>query len=475
MVAALEALQEIFDNLIRMENEGIQELQQKQRDFFRSGKTRSVDFRIDQLELLRRILRENESGIYGALEADLKKPAFEAYSGELGILLEEIRHTIANVRAWAKPRRVPTPLSLFPSHSRIHTDPRGVVLIIGPWNYPFQLLLTPLVGAIAAGNCTVLKPSELAPHSSKLIHELITKSFSRDFVAVVEGGRETGAALLAEKWDYIFFTGGTSVGRIVAEAAAKHLTPVTLELGGKSPCVVAEDANLDVTARKITWAKFYNAGQSCVSPDYLLVHKSIKQELLDKITANVRKFFGQDPSQSPDYARIISTGHFDRLDRLISAGKILMGGERNRDDRYIAPVILDDVQMSDPVMADEIFGPILPVLEYENLEQAIALIEQRPGPLSLYVFTRNKSTENQLLSRISFGGGCVNDAMVQLLNPYLPFGGIGSSGSGAYHGQYSFETFSHKKSIVTSPFFPDIKIRYQPYKQKLRLLKKLMK
>lgn len=458
-----------------MDSENIRKLQQEQREFFHSGKTRNVDFRIEQLESLRRVLLENENAIYQALQADLKKPQFESYGGELGILLEEIRHTIANLRGWVKPQRVPTPLSLFPSHSRIHSDPRGLILIVGPWNYPFQLIFTPLVGAIAAGNCVVLKPSELAPHSSKLIVEMITKTFSPAYVAVIEGGRDTGAALLAEKWDYIFFTGGTSVGKIVAEAAAKHLTPVTLELGGKSPCVVAEDANLDVTARKITWAKFYNAGQSCVSPDYLLVHKSIKKPLLDKIIAFIREFFGPDPAQSPDYARIISTGHYDRLDRLISAGKILMGGERNRDDRYIAPVILDEVQMSDPVMADEIFGPILPALEYENLDQAIALIEQRPGPLSLYVFTRSKSVADQLLSRVSFGGGCVNDAMVQLLNPYLPFGGVGSSGSGAYHGKYSFDTFSHKKSIVSSPFFPDIKIRYQPYKQKLRLLKKLMK
>lgn len=458
-----------------MQSEQIRDLQRKQLEFFRSGRTRDVDFRMDQLRKLREVLERNEARIYDALKSDLRKPSFEAYGGELGITLEEIRHTLGNLRSWARPRRVPTPLSLFPSQSRILLDPRGVVLVIGPWNYPFQLLLTPLVGAIAAGNCVILKPSELAPKSSQLIAEMIAEIFPAAFVVVVEGGRETGAALLAEKWDYIFFTGGTGVGRVVAESAARHLTPVTLELGGKSPCVVAPDAHLDIAARKIAWAKYYNAGQSCVSPDYLLVHRSVKGPLLEKIRTNVREFFGADPLQSPDYARIINTAHFDRLERLLAGGKFLLGGERDREQLYLAPVILDEVRMEDPVMADEIFGPILPVLEYESLDEAIALIDQRPAPLSLYVFTRSKATENELLSRVAFGGGCVNDAMIHLANPYLPFGGIGSSGCGAYHGKYTFETFSHRKSIVSSPSFPDIKIRYQPYRDKLRLLKKLMK
>ncbi|HSP06479.1 MAG TPA: aldehyde dehydrogenase, partial [Acidobacteriota bacterium] len=448
---------------------------QAQKEFFRSGRTRDVDFRINQLRKLRDTLDRNESRIYQALQADLRKPAFEAYGGELGILLEEIRHTIGNLRSWTKPQRVPTPMSLFPSQSRILHDPRGVVLIIGPWNYPFQLLLTPLVGAIAAGNCAVLKPSELAPQSSRLISEMIAGIFPSAFVAVVEGDRETASMLLAEPWNYIFFTGGTAVGRIVAEAAARHLTPVTLELGGKSPCVVARDARLDVTARKIVWAKYYNAGQSCVSPDYLLVHASVKKPLLERIRAFVREFFGADPSRSPDYARIINASHFDRLEKLLSAGKVALGGSCNREQLYIEPTVLDEVKMEDPVMADEVFGPILPVLEYEDLNDAIGIIEQRPGPLSLYVFTRDKKFEKELLSRVAFGGGCVNDAMIHLANPYLPFGGIGSSGLGAYHGRYSFDTFSHRKSIVSSPFFPDIKIRYQPYLEKLRLLKKLMK
>lgn len=458
-----------------MQSEQIRDLQRKQLEFFKSGRTRDLDFRIDQLGKLREGLERNEARIYEALKSDLRKPPFEAYGGEVGILLEEIRHTMANLRSWARPRRVPTPLSLFPSQSRILMDPRGVVLIIGPWNYPFQLLLTPLVGAIAAGNCVVLKPSELAPQSSRLIAEMVTGIFPEVLVAAVEGNRETGAALLAEKWDYIFFTGGTGVGRIVAEAAARHLTPVTLELGGKSPCVVSADAQLDVTARKITWAKFYNAGQTCVSPDYLLAHRSIKVPLLERILKNVREFFGPDPSQSPDYARIVNVAHFDRLESLRAGGKLLLDGEHNREQLYMAPVILDEVRMEDPVMADEIFGPILPVMEYETLDEAIAIIDQRPAPLSFYVFTRSKATENELLSRVAFGGGCVNDAMIHLANPYLPFGGVGSSGSGAYHGKYSFETFSHRKSIVSSPFFPDIKIRYQPYRDKLRLLKKLMK
>lgn len=458
-----------------MERSEIRDLQQKQREFFRSGKTRSIDFRLGQIHALRDVLMENEPRIYQALKSDLKKPPFESYGGELGIMLEEIRHTLANLRGWARPHPVPTPMSLFPSHSKILSEPRGLVLIIGPWNYPFQLSITPLIGAIAAGNCVVLKPSELAPYSSRLISELVAKAFNPASVAVVEGGPETGAALLEETWDYIFFTGGTRIGRMVAEAAAKNLTPVTLELGGKSPCIVADDADLEVSARKIAWAKFYNAGQSCVSPDYLLVHESIKAPLIHRVAANVREFFGADASASPDYARIIHEHHFDRLEKMLRGGTMVIGGERNRDQLYMAPVILDEVQMSDPVMAEEIFGPILPVLAFKELDEAIAIIEQRPAPLSLYLFTRNKGIENEVFSRVPFGGGCLNDAMIHLTNPYLPFGGIGTSGNGAYHGKYSFDTFSHKKSIVCSPFFPDIKIRYQPYRDKLRWLKKIMK
>ncbi len=456
----------------------LQELERivvNQRRFFQTGKTRDSEFRFKQLRKLKEVLVSGETQIYDALRKDLGKPPMESYNGELGILIVEINHTLKNLHSWMRPRRVSTPLALLPSKCVIHHEPRGIVLIMAPWNYPVQLLLTPLIGAIASGNCAILKPSELAPATSHILTEMISKAFSPEFIAVAEGGRETAEALLSLKVDYIFFTGGEKVGKIVAASAAKRLTPVTLELGGKSPCIVDRDAAIDVSARRIAWGKYFNAGQSCVAPDYLLVEKSVKNELLERMVHHLREFFGQDPIQSPDYARIINDQHFDRLERCLKAGTIVTGGQTDREQRYIAPTIIDHVSMEDEIMADEIFGPILPVLEYNSLDEAIEIVQKRPTPLSLYLFTENKNVQARILREIPFGGGCVNNTLVHFTNPELPFGGIGSSGMGAYHGEYSYRTFSHLKSVVETASWIDIKLRYPPYLNKLKLIKKIVK
>ena len=446
-----------------------------QRSFFDSGETKGLAFRLTQLRKLKQILENNEKRIYNALHQDLGKPPMESYTGELGVLIVEINHALKYLNSWMRPRRTSTPITLFPSKSRIYHDPRGIVLIMGPWNYPFQLLLSPLVGAIAAGNCAVLKPSELTPASSSLMAEMVEKTFPPDYIAVIEGGREAGEALLNQKFDYIFFTGGEKVGKIVAAAAAKNLTPATLELGGKSPCLVDQDASIDTSARRIVWGKFFNAGQTCIAPDYLLVQESIKKELLERMIHHVKHFFGSSPIESPDYARIINSSHFDRLTALLKAGTIVTGGQSNRDQRYLAPTILDHISMEDEIMKEEIFGPILPVLAYRSLEEAIVILKQRPNPLSFYLFTKNHSVKKRILKEVPFGGGCINNTLVHFTNPELPFGGIGSSGMGDYHGQYSFDTFSHRKSVVSTSLWIDLNLRYQPYLDKLKLIKKVMR
>jgi aldehyde dehydrogenase (NAD+) len=464
-----------YQNICMIKLQDLEGIVDTQRGFFQSGETKELGFRLTQLRKLKEILEKNEKRIYNALHQDLGKPPMESYTGELGVLIVEINHALKHLNSWMRPRRAPTPITLFPSKSRIYQDPRGIVLIMGPWNYPFQLLLSPLVGVIAAGNCAVLKPSELALASSSLVAEMIAEAFSPEYITVIEGGREAGEGLLNQKFDYIFFTGGEKVGKIVALAAAKHLTPVTLELGGKSPCVVDKDASIDTSARRIVWGKFFNAGQTCIAPDYLLVQKSVKKELLDRMIHHIQQFFGTSPIESPDYARIVNSSHFDRLAGYLQADTIVTGGQTNRDQRYFAPTILEHVSMEDEIMKEEIFGPILPVLEYQNLNEAIEILKQRPNPLSFYLFTTNDAVQKRILKEVSFGGGCINNTLVHFTNPDLPFGGIGSSGIGAYHGQYSFETFSHRKSVVTTSLWIDLNLRYQPYLDKLKLIKKLMK
>ena len=446
----------------------------KQRAFFGTGKTKNVDFRIAQLKRLAQLIKENELQILDAVYADLHKPTIEAFGSEILVTLSEIKYTLKNIKSWVKPKKVGTPLNLFPSSSFIYTEPLGVVLIVAPWNYPFALMMQPLIGSIAAGNCAILKPSEHTPHTSNAIAKIINANFDPNFVITIEGGIETNQALLAEKFDHIFFTGGTAIGKIVMEAAAKHLTPVTLELGGKSPCIVDADCNLETTAKRIVWGKFYNAGQTCVAPDYLLVQKSIKPALIEKLLECVKTFFGEDPQQSADFARIVNHRQFDRLVNLLDQGKILIGGNSDRDDRFIAPTLIDEISPDFKVMSEEVFGPILPILEYEQIEDAIAFVNNHPKPLALYFFSNNKQNKEQILQEISFGGGCFNDTIMHLGNPELPFGGVGNSGTGSYHGKATFDTFSHRKSVLKNSFRFDLKWRYPPYKMTLDTLKKFI-
>ncbi|KAB8318594.1 aldehyde dehydrogenase [Tolypothrix campylonemoides VB511288] len=451
----------------------ITDIIRKQRDFFKTGQTKDIHFRLEQLKTLKQVVTENKEAIINALKADLKKPEFESYATEIGTLLE-IDHAIKHIKTWTKPQKAPVSLQLFPGSAKIYPEPLGVVLIIAPWNYPFQLIILPLLGAIAAGNCAILKPSELAPHTSRLLSQMMEKYFEPAYIAVIEGGVQTSQQLLAEKFDHIFFTGGTAVGKIVMEAAAKNLTPVTLELGGKSPCIVDSDIHLEHTARRITWGKFLNAGQTCIAPDYILVDKKIKQNLLNEIQKRLQEFYGNNPAKSSDYARIIHQKHFDRLVSFLKNGEIRIGGETNPSDLYIAPTVVDNVSLTDSVMQEEIFGPILPVIEYTDITEAIALINSKPKPLALYLFSNNKNLQQRVLQETSSGGVCINDTVMQYAVSSLPFGGVGDSGIGKYHGKFSFDTFSHYKSVLHNPFWLDLKWRYAPYKGKLPLLKRLI-
>lgn len=448
----------------------------QQRKFFATAKTIGVEFRIEQLKKLRQAIVENEAKIEQALYNDLRKSKFEAHGTEIGIVMAEIDHTLSNIRSWAKPQKVGTPLLHFKASSEIYSDPYGVVFIISPWNYPFQLLLAPLVGAIAAGNCIVLKPSEVAPHTSAVITELISKIFAPEYIVSIEGDAQVTQELLKNKFDYIFFTGGTEVGRIIYQAAAKFLTPVTLELGGKSPCIVDEDIHLEYAAKRIAWGKFINCGQTCIAPDYLLVNRKIKSKLVDALGQTLKEFYGEDPSKSPDYPRIINNKHFNRIKKYLSSGKVLLGGESTEADKYIAPTVIDSVTADSLVMQEEIFGPVLPIIEYDKIEDAIKFINERPKPLALYIFSKNNAVVEQVLTQTSSGGSCVNDTVMHVSNSNLGFGGVGESGIGAYHGKLSFDTFSHKKGVFIKSNLLDIKLKYPPYSGeiKFKLIKWMM-
>lgn len=447
----------------------------QQRAFFRTKATLPYAFRLKQLKTLRQMIVDNEKQILEALHADLRKSDFEGYGTEVGFCISEIDHTIKHLKSWMKPKKVGTPLFHAIGSSHLYADPYGVTLIISPWNYPFQLLIAPLIGAICAGNTAMLKPSELAPNTSNIINELISKNFENQYIKVILGAIEESKALLEERFDYIFFTGGVEIGRYVYQCAAKHLTPVTLELGGKSPCIVDENINLEVTSRRILWGKFTNAGQTCVAPDYLLVDEKIKDKLLATMKKHLKEFFGENPQLSPDFGRIINERHFDRLNRLIDENKVFVGGKSDKSDLYISPTILDNISKSDTVMGQEIFGPILPVITYKNVSEAINYINANEKPLAFYIFTENKSFSDKILNETSGGGGCINDTLMHLGNANLPFGGVGESGIGAYHGQSTFDTFSHKKSVHKKSTITDLKIRYAPYKGNLPILKKLLK
>jgi acyl-CoA reductase-like NAD-dependent aldehyde dehydrogenase len=452
--------------------ETVQAIISSQRAFFNTGQTKSIEFRLAQLKALKQAILNHQPAILAALKADLHKPELEAYLTEIGVL-KEINYAIKHLRSWAKPKSAAVPLEQFPAQGRIYPEPLGVVLIIGPWNYPFNLMISPLIGAIAAGDCALLKPSEMAPQTSRVVADLIRQTYDPAYIAVIEGGVEVSQAVLQEKFDHIFFTGGTAIGKIVMAAAAKHLTPVTLELGGKSPCIVDADIQVEYAARRIVWGKFLNAGQTCIAPDYLLVDRRIKSALLQAMQAAVQEFYG-NPAESPDYARIVSDKHFARLEALLHSGNVVIGGDTNPNDRYIAPTILDQVSLDSAVMQEEIFGPILPVIEYDRLSDAVELINSRSKPLALYIFSRNKQFQDQILTQTSSGGVCINDTIMQIAPSSLPFGGVGESGMGAYHGKASFDTFSHYKSVLVRNFWFDLKWRYAPYAGKLGLFKRLI-
>ncbi len=453
------------------ENSAIKETLSDQRQYFATGATKNLDFRIEQLKKLKAAIKEREPEIIQALNQDLGKPELEAYI-ELAVL-QDINEAIKNLKSWAKPKKVKTPLTQFPASAYIQSEPLGVVLIISPWNYPFSLMIAPLIGAIAAGNCAIVKPSEVSGQTSKILCQIINQTFAPEYISSIPGGVEVSQALLAEKFDHIFFTGGTKIGKIVMEAAGKNLTPVTLELGGKSPCIVDTDIDLKTAARRITWGKFLNAGQTCIAPDYLLVSKAIKDSLIAEIKNCLQEFYGDDPAISPDLARIVNQKQFERLSSLLAEGKILVGGQTNSEELYIAPTLISDVTLDSEVMAEEIFGPILPILEYEKLEDAIAIINQYPKPLALYLFSTDKQKQTQVLENTSSGGVCLNDTIMQVGVNSLPFGGVGESGIGAYHGKYSFDTFSHAKSVLKKSFRFDLDWRYPPYRDKLDLFKKI--
>jgi aldehyde dehydrogenase (NAD+) len=445
----------------QLETASIPNLVQAQREFFRSGQTKGLDFRLEQLVTLKRYILEYQADILAAVKADLGRSEFEGYF-EISSL-SEVNLAIKQLKSWAKPQSVKTPIEQFPSTAYIQPEPLGVALIIAPWNYPFQLTMSPLVGAIAAGNCAIVKPSELAPHTSAVIAKIIRQAFDPQYIAVVEGGIAANQQLLAEKFDHIFFTGGTAIGRIVMAAAAQHLTPVTLELGGKSPCIVDADVNLAVAAKRIIWGKFINAGQTCIAPDYLLVDRRIKTELLTLLKQNIQEFYGDDPMQSPDFCRIINARQFDRLTSFLNNGTVAIGGQTDAPTRYIAPTILDNITWDDPIMQDEIFGPILPILTYDQLDAAIALVNDRPKPLALYFFSNDSAKHDLILAQTTSGGACINDTVMHIAVAELPFGGVGTSGMGAYHGKASFDTFSHYKSVLKKGLWLDLAWRYAPY------------
>ena len=447
------------------------------RAYFETGATKTISFRKHQLIKLKQAITENIDALQDALYTDLKKSPEECWVTETGFLLAEINNALRNIGRWMRPERVGTNLVNLPSRSFILTEPLGVVLIIGPWNYPLQLLFTPLVGAITAGNCVVLKPSEFAPATSEVMKHIITKTFDKVYIHFTEGEGATVIPAMMNQFvfDHVFYTGSTAVGKIIAQMAAKELVPVTLELGGKSPCIVEADANITVAAKRIAMTKFSNAGQMCVAPDYLLVHQSIEEAFIEAFKSALLRFFGNNAAESYEYGKIINTQQFDRLITYLQQGNILAGGESNRETCYIAPTLMDGVSLTAPVMQSEIFGPILPIIGFTSMEEAKTIIAQHKNPLAMYVFTSDDKKEKEWLESISFGGGCVNNAALHLTNHHLPFGGRGFSGKGNYHGRFSFETFSHKKGIMKTPTWFDPAVKYPPFKGRLKLLKWLIR
>lgn len=449
------------------------ELISKQRSFFESGKTLSLEFRREALDKLYKAIQSNMKDLEDAIKTDLGKSTFEAGMCEIRLTLSEITYMKKHLRKFAKPKRVPTPLSHFYSTSKVYASPYGVVLIMSPWNYPLLLSLEPLVDAIAAGNTAIIKPSLYAPFTSNAIEKLIKDTFNEEYVSVVTGGREENKNLLLSKFDYIFFTGSKNVGKEVMRRAAEHLTPVTLELGGKSPCVVLKNANIKAAARRIVFGKYLNCGQTCVAPDHVLVDESVKKELIDALKKEVKTQFGEKPLDNQDYGKIINKKHFDRLSGLIDKEKVIYGGNTSESTLQIEPTIINNVTLDDAIMKEEIFGPLLPIISVKDEDEAIRIIKSLEHPLALYVFTSSKKDEKRFINTVGFGGGCVNDTIVHLATSNMGFGGFGESGMGSYHGKKGFDTFSHYKSILKKTTLFDLPIRYQPYSSKKEKLIKM--
>ena len=448
----------------------------QQKKFYYSGKTRNIDFRITQLKILKRALKEYEKEISLALHKDLGKSEFESYTTEIGYTLHEISYIIKNLKKWAKPKKVGNTLFLPFSKSKIINEPYGNVLIISPWNYPIGLTFSPLAGSIAAGNCSIVKPSEISKHTSKIIKEIITKYFDRNFINAIEGTAKISDKLTKSNFDYIFFTGSPNIGKIVMKNASEKLIPITLELGGKSPCIVDENTDLDKAAKRIIFGKLVNAGQTCIAPDYLMVNQKIKNELIQKLIEAIKKFYGEKPIESKDYGNIISKKHYDRIINLLSKQNIVFGGDTNEKKLYISPTVIDEPNNNSAIMNEEIFGPVLPIKSYNNLEELCAEINNKPKPLALYIFSNDKKVIKNIIHNTSSGGVCVNDTILHISNLNLPFGGVGNSGIGRYHGKSSFETFSNKKSIYESSTLFDIPKRYPPTTEKsIKILKKILK
>ncbi len=445
------------------------------RESFESGRTRPLDWRKRQLDGIARFCVEKEAELLAALKKDLRKPSIEAWAAEINFVRHDAEYTKKRLRKWTAPQRVRTPLVAQPGKSEVTKQPLGVVLIIAPWNYPFQLLLAPLVAAIGAGNCAVLKPSEISPNVSRVVATWLPRYVDQGCVQVIEGAVKETTALLEERFDHIFYTGNGTVGRIVMQAAAKHLTPVTLELGGKSPVVVDQHVDLDVAAKRIVYGKFFNAGQTCVAPDYVLVHEAVHDALINKMAAAIREFYGEDPQKSPDLARIINARHHARVMKLIEGQSVVVGGKSDVGDLYIAPTILKDVAPDAPVMQDEIFGPVLPVLAMPSVDRAIRFVNEREKPLALYAFSSNSATAQRIVARTSSGGAAINHVWLHLAVPELPFGGVGESGMGAYHGRHGFDCFTHQRAVLTKPTALDPSFVYPPYTAtKQAIIKKVL-
>ena len=453
----------------------IPEILSKHRDFFKSQRTKDIPYRLSLLKALKQEIVSNEQAIYEALKKDFKKPEFETFISEFGLVISELNLVIKNLHKWTKPRRVKSSMLTFPSRDYIYKEPYGNILIIAPWNYPFLLAIAPLIMAIAAGNTVVLKPSELTKHTSQLITDILQKTFPETVSISIEGGAETAKELLAQKWDYIFFTGSVPVGKMVARAAAKHLTPVTLELGGKSPCIIDDTADLKLAARRISWGKFLNAGQTCISADYIIIKSNIKDAFIEVLKTEIIKRYGVAPKESPDFPRIINKRNVLRIANMLEDSQVVFGGQVDVQDCYIAPTLIDVPNLDSKIMSEEIFGPVLPILTYNTEQDIEHIIWNYEKPLALYVFSNNRTFIKQTIKKYSFGGGAVNDLLIHFGNHRLPFGGIGASGMGAYHGKTGFDTFSHNKTISMRGNWFDPSVRYAPYKGKLGLLKKMFK